>query len=88
MEKKSVYAICASVIIGFFILGLFISDGLKSSVQIQQPIQQETARYQYIAVGNNLIMYDTETGNSWQTNLVSKEQESAGWTRLPSPYEQ
>ncbi|MDD4832411.1 MAG: hypothetical protein PHI78_01930 [Clostridia bacterium] len=55
MEKKSVYMICVSIIIGFVILGLFLFFGLSVST-----------RYEVVSHGDTLIVFDQVTGDYWQ----------------------
>jgi len=83
MEKKSVYALCTSIIVGFVILGLFVFWGIKNNTPSQQSTQS-TSKYQVVAVGNNVMMYDTETGNYWQKFIPSNEGPTS-WTKSMSP---
>ena len=55
MEKRSILAICVSIIAGFIILGVLVCYGLMN-----------TTRYQMISHGSNVIILDQKTGEYWQ----------------------
>jgi len=81
MEKKSIYALCASIILGFFILGLFVSEGMKNNAPTQQPIQNSYARYQFYVVGNNLVEYDTDT-EEVKYKYMSPDEHPTDWNYM------
>ena len=62
MEKKSIYTICISVIVGFLVLGVFTYYGLTNS----HNVQSNDLPYQIITHGDSLIVFDKKTGDYWQ----------------------
>jgi len=73
MEKKSVYMICVSVIIGFVILGLFLFFGLSVG-----------SRYEMVSHGSSIIVFDKVTGDYWQ-KFSSQFEGPTDWEKYSLP---
>ncbi len=69
MEKKSLYTICISVVVGFFILGVFTFYGLIKS----HNVQSDDLQYQMITHGDSIIIFDQRTGDYWRKYLPQNE---------------
>jgi hypothetical protein len=75
MENKSILYICISIIIGFSILSisLFLN---KDNVN-----KDNINRYQMISANeNNLIIFDSQTGDYWRKFIESQEG-PANWSK-------
>lgn len=74
MDKKSIYALCASIVIGFLILGVTVCYGLMNSGQ----------RYQMITHRNSILVFDKQTGDYWQ-QFFPQDEDSAEWKEFIGP---
>lgn len=86
MEKKSVYAICVSVVLGFLVLGAFTFYGLTNSHKLtnSHTAQSEDLQYQMITHGSSIIIFDQITGDYWQKFLPLNEAPTE-WEKFSIP---
>jgi hypothetical protein len=70
LDRKSLLALCLSILLGFATLGAFIFFGIQAiNIQEKDPID----RYQIISHGDNIIIFDKQTADYWQKYLPQFE---------------
>ncbi|MGI6733256.1 MAG: hypothetical protein ACOX4J_03670 [Anaerovoracaceae bacterium] len=83
MDRKSLVALCSSIVLGFTILGAFIFCGMQA---INMQKEELIDRYQIISHGDNILVFDKQTADYWQKYLPQFEGPTE-WEKYEFPYE-
>ncbi len=83
MSNKSLVAICLSIIIGFAMLSASVIYGFKTYTST---VEVTNMRYEMVANGYNVFVFDKATGTYWQ-KFIDMNEGPTDWTKETVPIE-